>query len=109
GHGLGGQLLTWLEQRAATMAAERFAGTPVRLRTSGGLAGSSAEQLLESRGYVPDNYFLTMEAVLAEWADPGIPTRAVVPGQTSQEAIREAHNDSFRDHRNHSPISARNW
>lgn len=107
--GLGGDLLTWLEDRAIELAAQRFGDAPVRLRTSGGLEGSTAEQLLESRGYGPDNYFITMEADLTTWTDPGVPTRAVTPQPSDQEAIREAHNDSFRDHRNHSPISARNW
>lgn len=109
GQGLGSALLTWLEQRAIALAAERFEDAPVRLRTSGGLADSSAQRLLEDRGYLPDNYFLTMEVDLGTWPDPGTPTSAVAPDRAGQEAIREAHNDSFRDHRNHSPISARHW
>ncbi|MGC0274449.1 GNAT family N-acetyltransferase [Pseudactinotalea sp. Z1739] len=107
--GLGTQLLTWLQERALALAGARFPGAPVRLRTSGDLAGSPTQRLLEAFGYTPDNSFLTMEVDLASWADPGTGTRAVAPDVATQDAIREAHNDSFRDHRNHSEISASDW
>lgn len=107
--GLGTQLLTWLQERALALAAERFPGEPVRLRTSGGPADSPTQRLLEAFGFTPDNYFLTMEVDLASWTDPGTVTRAVAPDAAMQAATREAHNDSFRDHRNHSEISASDW
>src|SRR5690625_817104 len=109
GRGLGARLLTWLQDRAITLARERFPGAPIRLRTSGGQADSSAQRLLEAFGYTPDNYFITMEADLTSWVDPGTPTTAVAPGPADRDGLREAHNDAFRDHRNHSPISADSW
>lgn len=121
GRGLGRALLDRLEARGVELASERFPGMPeVRLRTSGGKEGSSAQRLLEAGGYLPDNYFVSMEVELDQWADPGVestagqPDRgaqptAVVPDVALLAATRDAHNDAFRDHRNHSPIAADHW
>lgn len=109
GRGLGGRLLTRLEVLGEDWAAKHLPGAPVRLRASGGLAGSSTQQLLEQFGYSPDNYFVTMEVNLTSWADPGTQTVAVSPDAELLEEIREAHNDAFRDHRNHSPVPADQW
>lgn len=109
GRGLGRALLDRLEQRGAELAAERLPGLPVRLRSQGGTPGSSTQTLLEAGGYTPDNYFVTMEAELADWVDPGLETTAVPLEAAMTEAVREAHNDAFRDHRNYSPIEADAW
>lgn len=109
GRGIGGQLLSRLEARAVELSRERHPGQPLRVRTSGGLPDSSAQQLLEARGYLPDNYFVTMQVELADWVDPGIASSAVVPDKEQLRAVREAHNDAFRDHRNFSPIPADLW
>src|SRR5699024_1843858 len=50
-----------------------------------------------------------MQVELADWTDPGGESLAVPPGAALQEALRDAHNDAFRDHRNFSPISAEHW
>lgn len=109
GRGFGAAILDRLEKRGADLAAERFPDTPVRLRTSGGLADSSAQQLLELRGYRPDNYFVTMHADLTTWSDPGTATDTVAPTKELSEAVREAHNDAFRDHRNFTAIPTDDW
>lgn len=109
GEGLGAQLLSRLEERGIELARGRLPGAAVRLRTSGGLPGSSAQRLLEQCGYLLGNYFLAMEVNLASWADPGGPTGAVVPRPGWSGPTREAHNDAFRDHRNSSPISEDHW
>lgn len=109
GRGLGSALLTLLEERGSALGDARHPGAPVRLRTSGGLPDSSSQRLLEQRGYTPDNYFVTMQVPLADWADPGGEVVAVRPDATLQEEIRDAHNDAFRDHRNFSPIPAEHW
>lgn len=109
GQGLGAALLRWLEGRGAAWAADRFPGEPIRLRSVGGLADSGAQRLLEQFGYTADNYFVTMEADLASWSDPGGATSAVVPDAALLEEMREAHNDAFRDHRNSSPVPAQDW
>lgn len=107
--GLGSELLSRLEARAVELAGERFPGEPLRLRTSGGLPDSSAQQLLEDRGYRPDNYFVTMQVQLADWTDPGDEVTAARPDAEQLAATREAHNDAFRDHRNFSPIPEQHW
>lgn len=107
--GLGSELLTRLEARAVELGGERHPGEPLRLRTSGGLPDSASQRLLEDRGYSPDNYFITMQVQLADWADPGGESVAVRPDLALQEETRDAHNDAFRDHRNFSPISAEHW
>lgn len=109
GQGLGSELLDRLEERGLQLAAERLPGEPVRLRSSGGLPDSSSQRLLEDRGYRPDNYFLTMQVQLTDWVDDGEQIAAVQPDAGQQEAVREAHNDAFRDHRNFSPIPADHW
>ncbi len=109
GAGLGADLLDRLERRGIELAHTRLPGLPVRLRTSGGLQDSSAQRLLEQAGYAPGNYFLTMEVDLATWRDPGADTVSVPPGPELSEAVREAHNDAFRDHRNFSPIPQDSW
>jgi len=109
GRGLGSELLSRLETRALAMAAERFPGDPVRLRTSGGLPDSSAQRLLEDRGYRADNYFITMQVQLADWVDRGEEITTVRPDAEQLRATRDAHNDAFRDHRNFSPIPEDHW
>lgn len=109
GRGLGAALLRWLEERGASWAGAHFPGAQIRLRASGGLADSDTQRLLEQFGYTPDNYFVTMEVDLATWRDPCGATSAVVPDATLLEAMRHAHNDAFRDHRNSSTISAADW
>ncbi len=109
GRGIGSELLRWLEQRAAVAAHQRFPDAPARFRTTGGLIDSGAQRLLETAGYAPDNFFVTMQVGLASWEDPGQPSSAVVPDASQLSAARDAHNDAFRDHRNHSPIPADQW
>ncbi len=79
GRGTGAALLRAQERLGADLAARRFPGEPVRLRSSGGLEGSGAQRLLEQEGYRPDNRFVTMQVDLAGWDDPGQPSSAVSP------------------------------
>lgn len=109
GQGIGSGLLHRLERRAATAAAEHFPEAPVRFRTSGGLVDSDVQRLLEAAGYVPDNYFVTMQVDLESWDDPGQASSAVAPDAGQLAAARDAHNDAFRDHRNFSPVAADRW
>lgn len=109
GRGIGNELLARLEARAAELASERSPGLPVRLRSPGGTEGSTTQLLLESAGYTPANYFITMEVDLGDWTDPGTASSAVGIDEGLLEATRDAHNDAFRDHRNFSPISADVW
>jgi mycothiol synthase len=109
GRGTGAALLRAQERLGADLAARRFPGEPVRLRHSGGLEGSAAQRLLEQEGYGPDNRFVTMQVDLAGWEDPGQPSAAVAPDPDALVATRDAHNDAFRDHRNHSDIPADDW
>lgn len=108
--GLGGHAVAWAEERATALALSDHPGAPVRLRTSGGMPDSPAQRLLEGRGYVADNYFVTMQVELTGWTDPGTAVRAVVPEPgLLLEPVREAHNDAFRDHRNYSPMASDIW
>lgn len=109
GRGTGVRVLRELEGLGLAAARRRLPGEPVRLRGSGGLEGSGAQRLLEQEGYQPDNRFVTMQVDLADWDDPGHPSSAVTPDHETLPATREAHNDAFRDHRNHSDIPADAW
>src|SRR5690625_6691143 len=48
-----------------------------------------SSDLLEAFEYTPDNYFITMEADLTSWVDPGTPTTAVAPGPADRDGLRE--------------------
>lgn len=109
GRGTGVRLLHELERIGLAAAARRLPGVRVRLRTSGGLQGSSAQRLLEQEGYRPDNRFVTMQVDLDGWDDPGHPSSAVTPDDETLPATRDAHNDAFRDHRNHSDVPVDAW
>lgn len=107
--GIGGDLLTRMEARAGELGDARHAGLPIRVRTDGGLPDSATQRHLEAAGYEPDNYFVTMEAALPDWQDPGSAPAAEQPDEDALAATRDAHNDAFRDHRNSSAIPPEQW
>lgn len=109
GHGVGSDLLAALEERAASRASGLLPGLDLRVRSIGGLEGSPSEALLRENGYEPDNRFVTMHVVLADWVDPGGDSTAVAPDAALLAATRDAHNDAFRDHRNSSEIAEDRW
>lgn len=109
GRGLGRELLKLQEGRGAMLAAERLPGVPVRIRAAGNTEGSSAQRLFEAAGYAPDNYFITMEVDLATWRPLAVSADVSTPDAAALAAVRDAHNDAFRDHRNFSPTAKDHW
>ena len=100
GRGLGRELMGRGEQRAVQLLAERHPGRASQIRAEGRLAGSSAQAMLEHRGYVPYRYYNTVIRDLTDLPPvPSLPgVRLVSPGLEHAEATRLAHNAAFKDH-----------
>lgn len=118
GRGIGRTLMDRLEARASEASAERHPGVPHFLRASGGRTGSSAQRMLEQRGYEIVRYFNaltrriepgeTVASVLGSDAVPGgVVLRA--PSPDDEQATLDAHNLAFVDHWGSIPPSAETW
>lgn len=116
--GVGGALLGWLEERAR----QRFAESPAATGTAGGIAPrlrirleeqhSHQARLLESAGYTIVRYFNEMHRPL----DQPLPGNVLAGGlelagigPDLHEAVRVAHNESFRDHWGSEPRDEESW
>lgn len=111
GRGLGTELLDRLEPRAAELAAQRHPGAQGHLSASGGLDGSSAQELLSERGYAVARYFNFLSRPVTDGpavADiEGVELRP--PAPDDEEAVRQAHNAAFRDHWGSGPQAPELW
>lgn len=98
--GIGRELMERMEPRAQELARERHPGAPGNLVASGGLVGSSAERMLQHRGYAVVRYYNELALPLTgEVTVPDLPgVRLGPPTDEHEEAVRLAHNDAFRDH-----------
>ena len=128
--GLGTELFTWAEARAAQLAAERHPDVEVAvLRVSGGrdpevdgqadgptdapfTGGAEVRPLLAQRGYQRARSWLSM---VRELPGPALPStdlpgvRVVAPEDSEREATRLAHLDAFADHWGSTPVTAERW
>ena len=119
--GLGGELLTWSQERAAALAAERHPGLEQAVfRISGGRdprpgrsgGGADIRPLLERRGYTRARSWLTMVRHLPDIAlttPPVGDVQVVAPTDAEREATRLAHIAAFADHWGSAPVSAERW
>lgn len=100
GRGIGRELMERMEPRARELVQERHPGAPGNLIASGGLVGSSAERMLQHRGYEVARYFNELTRSLAGEVDvPEVPgVHLGPPKDEHEEGVRLAHNDAFRDH-----------
>ncbi|WP_144276318.1 GNAT family N-acetyltransferase [Demequina sp. NBRC 110053] len=116
--GIGRALMDRLEARAVEASAERNPGAPSFFRASGGRTGSSAQRMLERRGYEIVRYFNalvrpiepgeTVGGVLRGAAEPhGVVLRA--PTEDDEAAVRAAHDLAFVDHWGNIAPSAETW
>lgn len=110
--GIGRRILAWTEERGR----ERIAATPEELP---GILETWALDRLEDRqalfraaGFEPMRYFTTMERPLDQPVEPApLPANLEITTWREEldEAVREAHNDAFRDHWGFEPRSTEQW
>lgn len=110
--GIGRELVTRQEVRAVELAATRHPGASAYLRADGGLAGSSARQLLTHLGYAVCRYFnhLTRPLPGDALAVPELDGVALIcPGPEHESAMLTAHNAAFVDHWGSVPSGPESW
>jgi GNAT superfamily N-acetyltransferase len=111
GRGLGTALLDHLEDRALALLAERHPGRPAYLSAGGGLADSSARELLTDRGFALDRYWNLLTRPVGD--EPEVPAIDGVdllsPGPEHEEPVLLAHNLAFQDHYGSGPITPEGW
>ncbi|MGO2720923.1 MAG: GNAT family N-acetyltransferase, partial [Brachybacterium tyrofermentans] len=136
--GLGTELFTWAEARAAQLAAERHPDVAIAVfRVSGGrdpevdgqadaateaqanaptdaplTGGAEVRPLLAQRGYQRARSWLTMVRELPGAALPTVDlpgVRVSAPEDSEREATRLAHLDAFADHWGSAPVTAERW
>lgn len=112
GRGLGSALLKTLLPHAAALVQERHPEVAISyLRASGGLPGSSAQDLLSDHGFRVVRYYNELTRPLEGTVEIGTVegVQLVSPGPEHEEATRLAHNDAFRDHWGSGPQAAATW
>ena len=110
--GLGTALMPWLINRAGELHAAKHPEAPGEV-TSGRISTNvGAERLFQQFGFVERRYFFDMKREL----DQAVPKVALgdglrlVPFDTSMdEALRQVHNDVFRDHWGSTPKDPDSW
>ncbi len=107
--GIGRALFDWTERRAAELAAAHFPGAGLVLSANGLTEGSAVSRLLAHRAYEPVRYFTDMRLTLADWIDPGTPTRSVPFTSDRSEATMRAHHEAFADHWGAAPGTPETW
>lgn len=109
--GLGSRLVDTAEARGLELLRERHPGRTAYLRAGGGRDGSSSRDLLTDRGYDADRFWNLLTRSLDEV--PPVPTvegvRLVSPGADDEVAVREAHQQAFRDHYGSGPTTPEGW
>ncbi|MDE0573501.1 GNAT family N-acetyltransferase [Demequina sp. B12] len=114
GRGIGRHLMERLEARATEAVSERHPGASHYLRASGGRDGSSAQRMLEHRGYEIARYFNALtrpltpsDADASAELPPGVTLRS--PHDGDEAAAHAAHCAAFVDHWGSLPPSAQSW
>lgn len=112
GTGIGTALLDWGLVRAREAHGERFPDVPGEVLAYGGIDNDAKRDLLASAGFTPQRWFATMErdlaAPVAAWELPG-DLDVLGYDDSEPEAVRDAHNEAFRDHWGSTPRSASEW
>lgn len=112
GRGIGRQILAWTEQRGGVLLVDAGPGLSRTLECSVLESSRDRVALLRAAGYRPMRFFSRMERrldgpVAARESREGL---AVTTWRADlDEAIRDAHNDAFRDHWGFEPQSPDTW
>lgn len=109
--GLGGQLLTWMEQRGLQLLSTSDATVPGVMVLWADEANPTLVRLAKQHGYEIARHFLQLTRMFDSPIEP-VPIEGydIVPyGESSYESVRAARNDSFRDHWGSQPASREQW
>ncbi len=112
GGGLGRALVAWMEGRGRQMLAATGRSGPARLAAHVDESAKGYRQLYAAAGFSPIRWYTDMRRDLTE-----PPAEVALPDGVHLEtwrpdlddAVREAHNDAFRDHWGSQPLSADTW
>lgn len=112
GKGIGTALLDWALDRARAVHEALFPDVPGEIHTFGGIDNDAKRELLAGAAFTPQRWFATMERDLstpvAPWTLPdGLELLGYADAES--EAVRDAHNDAFRDHWGYAPRTAEEW
>ncbi|MGK5638076.1 GNAT family N-acetyltransferase [Streptomyces sp. URMC 126] len=111
--GIGTQLVDWMRGRAEAIRAERHPGAPGELLIDGAAGNAGLAALARQAGFEARRYWFSMthdlraERLPAATAPTGL--RLVPFDAAFDEATRQAHNDAFRDHWNHTETDRVDW
>ncbi|MBH1935803.1 GNAT family N-acetyltransferase [Streptomyces sp. AV19] len=113
GHGVGGELIRWMRERARAVHAERGFDAPGELLLSGVATNTGLAALARRTGFTPCRHWAGMTHDLR----PGGVPRAAVPAglrlvpytAAYEEATRLAHNDAFTDHWDFTGADPEDW
>ena len=101
-HGIGTELAAWLVARGAEVAEAQPTDSPGWLEFSASQGDAPRERLFASFGFAPLRYYFEMRRPLAEVAGSErtlpAPLRIVPYDFADDAAVRNAHNEAFRDH-----------
>jgi mycothiol synthase len=112
-HGLGGRLLDWAEERAASLHRERHPDVPGATRVVVHENNPGKQALVCAAGYEPTRWAYTMtrgmEAPIPDvpQAPPGLTVTAYAPER--DEAVRHAHREAFADDWGATPPDKQEW
>ncbi|GAA5162884.1 GNAT family N-acetyltransferase [Ornithinimicrobium tianjinense] len=111
GRGLGREVMDRTEPRAVELLEERHPDATSFVRAYGMRPGSSAERMMERRGYRVVRYFNELKRPLDTPVEvpPVDGAQLVSPGGEHEEPTRLAHNEAFKDHWGSGPQTAESW
>jgi ribosomal protein S18 acetylase RimI-like enzyme len=109
--GLGTYLMNWMEARADMKFAEAPRDLPRRLTANARTTAVDRITMYEQRGYTPARYFNHMSRVIGDPEPVRLPEGIeILPFDNDRaEAIRIAHNETFKEHYNFLEISPEMW
>ncbi|MEO9237388.1 MAG: GNAT family N-acetyltransferase [Jatrophihabitantaceae bacterium] len=109
GCGLGVRIMDQLEQRAVELAGRRHPASPVLLKVSGGVEGSSVRPMLAHRGYQTIRFYHELERQLPgePIPEPALPVQRYAAELAGSTLL--AHNDAFSTHWGSTPRTEEQW
>ncbi len=113
GQGIGSELVAWLVARGAEVAVAQPTDAPGWLELGASQGDEARERLFGAFGFAPLRYYFEMRRPLAEVAGSPRslpePLRIVPYDFAYDDAVRDAHNEAFRDHFAATEFDAETW
>jgi mycothiol synthase len=110
--GIGSRLLSWAEQAAGPLHAERFPGQPLSLDGRCLARNAGAMALFAAHGYQQTRWFLRMACDLtADLPADDVPAGIRIVGFSPERSLdaRDVTNEAFRDHWGSTEVTEEGW